>query len=258
MTELIDTHVHLYDSDFETDITDVVADAKGNGVSKVILPAIDSNYYERMTELSLAFKGFAYPCLGLHPTSVKDNWRDELEFVFDNIDKHKFIAIGEIGLDGYWSKEHFSQQIIVFEEQLRLAAERDLPVIIHSRESTEEIFKVLERNRALALRGVFHAFSGSYQTYKRIVRAGNFKIGVGGVVTYKNSKLPEILERVSTEDIILETDAPWLTPVPYRGKRNQPAFVKIIAQKVAEIKRCSLEEICSVTSSNAKNFFNLS
>ncbi|MDP3437036.1 MAG: TatD family hydrolase, partial [Bacteroidales bacterium] len=170
--------------------------------------------------------------------------------------QQRFVAIGEIGLDGYWSKEHFSEQITVFEEQLRLAAKRELPVIIHSRDATEEIFKVLERNSSLSLRGVFHAFSGSYETYKRILRVGNFKIGVGGVVTYKNSNLPAVLEKAAIESIILETDAPWLTPVPYRGKRNQPAYVKIIAERVAEIKGCSYDEICSVTSSNAYSIFN--
>jgi TatD DNase family protein len=256
MTELIDTHAHLYDQDFEIDITDVVADAKNIGVSKIVLPAVDSSSYNKMTELSLSLQGFAYPSLGLHPTSVKENWREELEFVLEKIDQHSFIAIGEIGLDGYWSKDHFSEQITVFEEQLKLAAKKELPVIIHSRDATEEIFKVLERNSSLSLRGVFHAFSGSYQTYERILRIGNFKIGVGGVVTYKNSNLPAVLEKVSLESILLETDAPWLTPAPFRGKRNQPAYVKIIAQKLAEIKGCSYDEICSVTSSNAYNIFN--
>ncbi|PKP05916.1 MAG: hydrolase TatD [Bacteroidetes bacterium HGW-Bacteroidetes-5] len=256
MTELIDTHAHLYDQDFEIDITDVVADAKNIGVSKIVLPAVDSSSYNKMTELSLSLQGFAYPSLGLHPTSVKENWREELEFVLEKIDQHNFIAIGEIGLDGYWSKDHFSEQITVFEEQLKLAAKKELPVIIHSRDATEEIFKVLERNSSLSLRGVFHAFSGSYQTYERILRIGNFKIGVGGVVTYKNSNLPAVLEKVSLESILLETDAPWLTPAPFRGKRNQPAYVKIIAQKLAEIKGCSYDEICSVTSSNAYNIFN--
>jgi TatD DNase family protein len=256
MTELIDTHAHLYDSDFDIDIADVVAGAKNIGVSKIVLPAVDSSSYKKMTELSLSLQGFAYPSLGLHPTSVNENWREELEFVLEKIDQHSFIAIGEIGLDGYWSKDHFSEQITVFEEQLKLAAKKELPVIIHSRDATEEIFKVLERNSSLSLRGVFHAFSGSYQTYERILRMGNFKIGVGGVVTYKNSNLPAVLEKVSLESILLETDAPWLTPAPFRGKRNQPAYVKIIAQKVAEIKGRSYDEICSVTSSNAYNIFN--
>ncbi len=256
MTELIDTHVHLYDSDFESDLADVITIAKSNGVSKIILPAVDSSTYNKMTELSLSLQGFAYPSLGLHPTSVNDNWRDELEFVLENIDQQRYIAIGEIGLDGYWSKEHFPEQIIVFEEQLRFAARRELPVIIHSRDATEEILNVLERNSDLLLRGVFHAFSGSYETYRRILRAGNFKIGVGGVVTYKNSNLPAVLEKVALESIVLETDAPWLTPAPFRGKRNQPSYVKIIAEKVAEIKGCSFDEICSVTSANAKNIFN--
>lgn len=256
MRELIDTHAHLYDIDFETDIDDVISTAKTSGVSKIVLPAVDSSTYNKMTELSLSLQGYAYPSVGLHPTSVKDNWRDELEFVLEKIDQQRFISIGEIGLDCYWSKEHFSEQITVFEEQLRLAAKRDLPVIIHSRDATEEIFKVLERNSGLVLRGVFHAFSGSYETFERIQRAGNFKIGVGGVVTYKNSNLPAVLEKIALESIVLETDAPWLTPVPFRGKRNQPAYIKIIAEKVAEIKGCSFDEICSVTSSNAKNIFN--
>ena len=257
MIQLTDTHVHLYDHDFDADIHDVVIRAKDSGVSKVIMPAIDISHYQMMMDRYAQLDGFAFPSIGLHPTSVKDNWREELNFVKERCKERRFIAIGEIGLDGYWSKGHFNYQKIVFEEQLRLASQNSLPVIIHSRDATEEIFKVMDSCRDIPLKGVLHAFSGSYETYCRVQGYGDFMIGIGGVVTFKNSSLASVVERVPLERILLETDAPWLTPMPFRGKRNEPSYIKIIAGKIAQIKGCSLEEVAAVTTENAMKIFSI-
>ena len=254
---LIDTHTHLYDTPFTDDFDAVVERARECEVSKVILPAIDSTYHKQMVECANALNGFAYPAIGLHPTSVKESWREELEFVFKSATERRFIAVGEIGIDGYWSKEYLKEQLSVFQEQIELAVKMDLPIIVHMRESTEEIFKVLDNCKHLPLKGIFHAFSGSSESYERLRSYGNFMFGIGGVVTYKNSKLPDVVKKMSLDSIVLETDSPWLTPVPYRGKRNEPSYVKIIAEKVAEIKKISFEQVADITTRNAERMFNL-
>jgi len=254
---LIDTHTHLYDTSFTNDFDAIIGRVRECGVSEVILPAIDSTYHNQMVRCADALPGFAYPAIGLHPTSVKENWRDELEFVMETAMQQKFIAIGEIGIDGYWSKEYMKEQLSVFKEQIELAVKMNLPVIVHMRESVEEIFKVLDNCRHLPLRGIFHAYSGSFETYQRLKMYGDFMFGIGGVVTYKNSGLPEVVNKMSLEAIVLETDSPWLTPVPYRGNRNEPSYVKIVAEKVAEIKKISFDEVAERTTCNAKRMFNL-
>ena len=254
---LIDTHTHLYDSPFTDDFYAVVERARECGVSEVILPAIDSTYHKQMVECAGALNGFAYPAIGLHPTSVKENWREELEFVLKSITERKYVAVGEIGIDGYWSKQYLKEQLSVFKEQIELAVKMDLPVIVHMRESTEEIFKVLDICKHLPLRGVFHAYSGSIESYERLQSYGDFMFGIGGVVTYKNSKLPNVVKKMPLDSIVLETDSPWLTPAPYRGKRNEPSYVKIIAEQVAEIKKISFDQVADVTTRNAKRMFNL-
>lgn len=274
MKELIDTHIHLYDNSFDPDFAQVIERAKQAGVFKVVLPAIDSTYHKKMVETASKLSHFAYLCTGLHPTSVKENWREELDFVIEQANGHKsisninysskntsnksinkYIAIGEIGIDAYWSKEFIKEQVTVFEEQLKVASSLDLPVIIHSRDATSIILESLERCKHLNLRGVFHAFSGSYQTYKEILKLGSFMVGIGGVVTFKNSKLQEVVEKIDLENILLETDAPWLTPSPFRGKRNEPAYIEYIATKIAQIKNVSVDQVASVTTNNAKNLF---
>ena len=257
MLKYIDTHSHLYDSDFEIDIAEVTERSKCNGIFKVVMPSVDSTTHPAMMNLAGSLPGFAFPAIGLHPTSVKDNWRQELDFVIDSADKNTYVAVGEIGLDGYWSKEFMNEQITVFEEQLRLASERDLPVIIHSRDATEEIFNSLERCKEMNMRGVFHAFSGSYETACRIFSYGNFKLGIGGVITFKNSNLPKVIEKAGLDKILLETDSPWLSPVPYRGKRNEPSYITLIAEKIAQIKGCSIEEVAQITTLNAGQMFKL-
>ncbi|MEN6619052.1 MAG: TatD family hydrolase [Rikenellaceae bacterium] len=257
MNQFIDTHIHLYDREFEADLHAVIERSEAAGVNRCILPAIDSSSHHKMTELSKLFPEYAFPAIGLHPTSVKSDWEDELSFVFENIEKDLFYAVGEIGMDGYWSKDFMKEQSVVFEKQIELAASRNLPVIIHARAANEEIIKVLERTKHLNVSGVFHAFSGSYETYTRLSEFGNFKIGIGGVITFKNSTLARVAEKIDLKDMILETDAPWLSPVPFRGKRNEPSYISIIAQKLAEIKGCSIDEIAERTTENAEKLFNL-
>lgn len=257
MTELVDTHIHLYDNSFNNDIAAVTERAAEAGVTAMILPAIDSSYYEQMSITAGELKGIAYETIGLHPTSVKQNWEKELEFVFENLPKKEFKAIGEIGVDTYWSKEFLQQQIIVFEEQLKLAASHNLPVIIHSRDATEIILNSLNKLKSLSLRGVFHAFSGSLETYRKITDYGNFMVGIGGVVTFKNSKLSDVVKKMDINHLVLETDAPWLTPSPHRGKRNEPSYLQLIAAGVASARECSYSHIAEITTRNAKTLFNI-
>jgi len=257
MKKYIDTHSHLYDADFVPDIDDVIFRAEEEGVFSCILPGIDKKSHSDLIALSNRKSSFAYPATGLHPTSVNNDWEDELAFVFDNAEKGIYTAIGEIGMDGYWSKEFLEEQSIAFEKQLELAAMLSLPVIIHVREATEETFSILDKTKHLGLKGVFHAFSGSYETFKRTQKYGDFMVGIGGAVTYKNSNLPSTLLKIPLDRIVLETDAPWLTPVPFRGKRNEPSFIPYIAGKIAESKGCSIDEVAEITTDNAIRLFKL-
>jgi TatD DNase family protein len=271
----IDTHTHPYDTAFDADREDVLQRALDAGVSKWIFPAIDSTCYQRQLECFNNHPNNAFMTIGLHPTSVAANWRDELKFVEEKLkisaNSHnydsalscnpRYYAIGEIGLDGYWSKEFMKEQMEVFGNQIDIAEEYNLPIIIHERSATDEIFQVLDNHvfvkdgKSRRIRGVFHAFSGSPETFERIQRYGEFKIGIGGVVTYKNAGIAKALENIPLKSVILETDSPWLTPVPYRGKRNESSYIPIIAAKVSEIKRCSIDEVAFQTTMNAKELF---
>ena len=254
---MIDTHSHIYDEAFDDDFNEVLQRAKDAGVQKMVMPGIDSKCHGRMMEFARRLEGYAFPAIGLHPTSVGPDWKEELQFVFDNYREDEFVAVGEIGLDEYWSKDFLEEQKSVFEDQLTFAWEKDLPVIIHSRNATEDIFECLDRV-GRPVRGVFHAFSGSYETYCRIKKCyEGFKIGVGGVLTYKNSHLAAFMDRVPLEDILLETDAPWLTPVPFRGKRNESSYIRYTAEKLSELKGVSFEKTDAVTTANAKIMFGL-
>ncbi len=257
MIQFVDTHAHLYDEAFDGDFDETIARIKENGVIKCIFPGIDSTTFERQTRAAARCGDFVAQAMGLHPTSVGENWREELDFVFDAVGKGNYVAIGEIGMDGYWSKKFLEEQKEVFREQLKLAYSKDLPVIIHAREATEEIFQVLDSLKGEVPRGVFHAFSGSYETYSRIALHGNFMVGIGGVVTYKNAGVAKSIERIPLEKILLETDSPYLTPVPFRGKRNESSYLVHIAGKIAEIKGCTLEEVASATTANAFEMFGL-
>ena len=251
---MIDTHSHIYDEAYKEDFDEMISRAKTAGVERLVMPGIDSSCHNAMVACADALPGFAYPAIGLHPTEIRENWREELQFVYDHFDDRPWVAIGEIGMDLYWSREYLQEQMEVFCAQLSLAAEKDLPVIIHAREATEEIFECLRRV-AKPLRGSFHAFTGSYETYRRIKAAGDFYVGIGGVVTFKNAHIAQAVERIPLEDILLETDAPYLTPVPYRGKRNESAYVRYVAEKIAAVKGVAFEVVNRVTTENAADLF---
>lgn len=276
MVQFIDTHTHPYDSAYDADREAVLERAIEAGVTRWILPAIDSTYYERQKGCAEKHPDNAFMAIGLHPTSVSDNWRKELDFALGKLEESgkpgsgvKFYAIGEIGLDGYWSKEYIKQQMEVFAIQVDAALKANLPIIIHERAATDEMFSVLDKFRKngnvegsapsrFSLRGVFHAFGGSIETYRRIKSYGDFKVGIGGVVTFKNAGVAKTVSEIPLSDILLETDAPWLTPAPHRGTRNESSYIQFVAAKVAEIKGCSVEEVASVTSSNVEALFGIS
>ena len=257
MIQFIDTHAHLYDEAFDGDFEEVIGKIKNDGVVKCIFPAIDSTTFERQTVAAKKCGDFVCEAMGLHPTSVGANWREELDFVREKVARGAYIAIGEIGLDGYWSREFMDEQKEVFREQLCLAYKLDLPVIIHVREATEETFQVIDSLGEEIPRGVFHAFSGSVETWERIRRYGKFMVGIGGVVTYKNAGVAKTVEQIPLEYILLETDCPYLTPVPHRGKRNDSGNLVYIAEKIAQVKGCSLEEVARITTGNATRMFGL-
>lgn len=256
---IIDTHTHLYDEDFREDFDSVVTRAREAGVYKCIMPGIDSSSYGDMCEVEKRLAGFAYSAIGLHPTSVKGDWEEELDFVKREFAGRRFCAVGEIGLDGYWSREFMTEQKRVFYEQIVMAASADCPIIVHLREATEDLYEVLEQLRrdGIRPRGVFHAFSGSYETYERINKYGDFMVGIGGVVTYKKATVAGVVERLPLERMVLETDSPWLSPVPYRGKRNEPSYLKEIVAKIAQLKGCTTSEVEDITTNNALTLFNI-
>ena len=254
---LVDTHCHLYDEAFRDDFDAVLARAREAGLEACVMPGIDRASYDAVVAVADMLPGFAFPCIGLHPTSVGADWQEELDFVKRHIGDRPWHAVGEIGLDEYWSKDFVKEQMRVLEEQVALAASMDLPVIIHLREATGDFFRVLEDLRGVSFRGVMHAWSGSYETYRQLLQYADFKFGIGGVVTYKNAGVAVALEKMSLDDVVLETDCPWLTPVPFRGKRNEPSYVRFAAEKVAQIKGLSLEEVATVTTASARRLFNL-
>lgn len=258
--KMIDTHAHIYDEAFRDDLTQVLQRAKEAGVNKCIMPGIDRSYHQSMMDFASAHPDFAHPAIGLHPTSVNQTWREELDFVKEEIKKARFYGIGEIGLDCHWSTEFLEEQKTVFAEQLLLADEYSLPVIIHSRDATNEIFEVLDSVKGKIrkpIKGVFHAFSGSLETYRRIEKSGDFYIGIGGVVTYKNASIANVIKDIPIERIITETDCPWLTPVPFRGTRNEISYICIVAEKIAELKGMNPDDVKRITEKNAEALFGL-
>jgi TatD DNase family protein len=250
---MIDTHVHLYDSAFDPDRDQVVERAKKAGVTHCILPAIDKSTYTALHECLERYPGFCHKASGLHPTSVGADYDLELGHAYSKMSGS--VAIGEIGLDFYWSHEYAGEQITAFEQQLEWARDLDLPVIIHSRSAFPELLASLKKCAFPAIRGVLHAWSGSREVFEQACRSGDFYMGIGGVVTFKNARLAEIVRETDLERIVLETDAPWLTPSPYRGKRNESAYLTFIAQKIAQIKDISIEKVIGQTTQNALSLF---
>ncbi|GAB6011192.1 TatD family hydrolase [Viscerimonas tarda] len=254
---IIDTHAHIYQPDFEGDVDAVVARAKQAGVVNILLPNIDLESIDRLHKLSDSYAGYCFPMMGLHPTSVSGNWPSDLEFLKAQFAHRNYIAIGEIGIDLYWDKSFEKEQILAFEQQLRWSIEYDLPVAIHSRNATAQCIKSICNIGAENLRGVFHSFGGSEEELTEILALGNFLLGINGVVTFKNSTLPETLKKTDLSHIIIETDAPYLSPVPYRGKRNEPAYTTKMLEKLAEVYHTTPEEVGEQTSENVRKLFGI-
>jgi len=254
---LIDTHAHLYLDEFDNDRETVIQNAMHSGVKHILCPNIDSESLLALDTLCQNYPGYCHPMMGLHPTSVKDNFEDELEIIrkrlFDS-SAEKYKAIGEIGIDLYWDKTYFSQQQEAFALQLEWAVTKKLPVAIHSRDSFEAIMEGLQNFEAVS--GVFHCFSGNIGQAEQVVNKG-FLLGIGGVVTFKNAGLDKVVQAMDLSNIVLETDAPYLAPMPFRGKRNESAYVSLVAQKISQIKDISYAEVCEITSENAIKLFNL-
>ena len=255
---LIDTHSHLFLEEFSDDLPQVMERARQAGVSRIFMPNIDSTTIEPMLSVCADYPEYCYPMIGLHPTSVNESYKQEMAIVRERLEApHHFVAIGEIGLDLYWDKTFLKEQQIVFEQQIQWALEYKLPIVIHCREAFDYIYNVLKPYKASPLAGVFHSFTGTLEEALRILEFSNFFIGINGVVTFKKSGLPEVLRNIPLERIVLETDSPYLTPVPNRGKRNESANVKDTLLKVAEIYGKSPEEVGCITSENALKVFGI-
>tara|TARA_R110002049_G_scaffold86767_5_gene220347 strand:+ start:10562 stop:11326 length:765 start_codon:yes stop_codon:yes gene_type:complete len=251
---ITDTHTHLYSSQFNEDQKEMMQRAKDAGVSRFFIPAIDSSYTESMLKLEEDFPLDVYLMMGLHPTSVKENYLEELAHVKEWIDKKDFYAIGEIGIDLYWDKTLLKQQQAAFRTQISWAKEKKLPIVIHCREAFDEIFEILEEEKGEDLRGIFHCFTGTKEQAEQAI-SYNMKLGIGGVATFKNGKIDKFLNEIDIQHIVLETDAPYLAPTPYRGKRNESAFITNVVDKLVDIYGISFKEISEITTQNSKAVF---
>ncbi len=261
---LIDTHSHIYDEAFDGDRKEVVERAIAEGVERIILPAIDSESDERLFDMCRKYGDYVVPLMGLHPTSVNDNprWREELakvERLLANPPEGiaRFHGVGEIGLDLYWSRDWQTEQTEAFKAQVELALKHDLPIVVHTRDAWEEMAKIIEEYRERGLRGIFHAFSSDVAMYKRLRECGDFVFGIGGVVTFKKSALAEVVKEMRLEDLVIETDSPYLTPAPHRGSRNESSYVRFVAQKISDLKGVDYELVAATTTANAKRIFRL-
>ena len=253
---LIDTHSHIYSEDFNDDIEEVLQNAYNNDVKKIVLPNIDSGTIKRLLDLSNSYPHVCYPLMGLHPTSVSNDYREELTVVEYWLDKHKFHGIGEIGIDLYWDRTYIKEQKEVFRYQIKLAKSRKLPIVIHVRESFNEVYQIVKEEQDGSLNGIFHCFAGDNTEAQKIIDLG-FLLGIGGVVTYKNSSLCHILQNVNVNNLVLETDAPYLAPEPKRGRRNESAYLVYVAQKLSEVYQLSFKEIAEITTANARKMFGI-
>lgn len=254
----IDTHTHLFSSSFDEDRKEVVLRALNAGVEKLLLPNIDIESIEPMYALCSEFPANCFPMMGLHPGSVDENWEANLKIIEHNLFNRKNVAVGEIGMDLYWDKTFQDAQAHAFRIQIAWAKQLNLPIVIHTREAFDEIFEIVDELNDDSLTGVFHCFTGTVDQAKKIQEYGGFKLGIGGVLTYKKSGLDEVLKEVPMEMMILETDSPYLPPTPFRGKRNESAYLLHIAEKLADVKQVSLNEIAEITTANAQQIFKLS
>lgn len=253
---ITDTHTHLYSNEFDEDRDEMIQRAFDAGVSRFFIPAIDSAYTQSMYDLEKSYPENIFLMMGLHPTHVKDNYLEELRHVEQELARRKFFAVGEIGIDLYWDKTYLFQQQHAFREQIKLAKHYKLPIVIHCREAFDEIFEILEEEKSADLFGIFHCFTGTYEQALQAI-SYNMKLGIGGVVTFKNGKIDQFLNQIDLKHIVLETDAPYLAPIPFRGKRNESSFLINVVNKLAGIYNVSQEEIATVTTENSVSLFGI-
>jgi TatD DNase family protein len=253
---ITDTHTHLYSEEFDMDRDEMMQRAINNGVTRFFIPAIDSNYIQKMYALESDYPENVFLMMGLHPTYVKDNYLDELQMVEQELANRKFYAIGEIGIDLYWDKTHLKEQQIAFRRQIQLAKKYKLPIVIHCREAFDEIFEILEEEKSEDLFGIFHCFSGTYEQALQAI-SYNMKLGIGGVVTFKNGKIDQFINQIDLKHLVLETDSPYLAPIPFRGKRNESSYIVNVVDKLASLYGLSSEEIALKTTENSKAIFGI-
>ena len=253
---ITDTHTHLYSSQFDEDQEEMMQRALDAGINRFFIPAIDSSYTDSMLKLEKIYPENVFLMMGLHPTSVKENVEEELANVKEMIDSRDFYAIGEIGIDLYWDQSFLKQQQDAFRTQIRWAKEKKLPIIIHCRDAFDEIFEILETEKDDSLFGIFHCFTGTIEQAHRAI-SFNMKLGIGGVVTFKNGKIDKFLNEIPIENIVLETDSPYLAPTPYRGKRNESSYIIQVIDKLVDIYDLSFEEIANITTQNSKDVFGI-
>ncbi|MEQ8910496.1 MAG: TatD family hydrolase [Vicingaceae bacterium] len=254
---LIDTHTHLYSEQFSEDREAMIQRAIEAGVEKFFLPNIDSSSVKGMKELAVKYPLRCYPMMGLHPCSVNDKVEEELALVKKELDEANYLAVGEIGIDLYWDKSFQAQQEMAFRQQIEWAKEKNLPIVIHCREAFDEILNIVDEVNDDRLSGIFHCFTGSLEQAQHILNYGDFKLGIGGVVTFKNAGLDKVVGQLKLEDLVLETDSPYLAPAPFRGKRNESAYVEKVAEKIADIYGISAPEVAEVTTKSALEIFKL-
>lgn len=252
---MIDTHSHIYSVDFDADRTQVIQRAKEAGITHIILPNVDSDTLPQMLALEAEYPEYCSAAIGLHPTSVKENYQTELALIETELNRRNWIAMGEIGIDLYWDKSYLKEQIKAFTQQIEWSLAYYLPVIIHTRNSFRETMDALTPYKNSALTGVFHSFTGTVEEAKEIITFGDFKLGINGIVTFKNSGLAAVIAQIDLKHILLETDSPYLTPAPHRGKRNESAYVSLVCKKLAEVYKCTETEISEQTTANAKSLF---
>jgi TatD DNase family protein len=253
---ITDTHTHLYSEEFDQDRPQMVQRAISNGVTRFFIPAIDSNHTPSMYELEKNYPENIFLMMGLHPTYVKENYLEELQHVEEELSKRKFYAIGEIGIDLYWDKTHLKEQQFAFRKQIQLAKQYKLPIVIHCREAFDAIFEILEDEKSENLFGIFHCFTGTYEQALQAI-SYNMKLGIGGVVTFKNGKIDQFLNKIELEHIVLETDSPYLAPIPYRGKRNESSYLINVVNKLAEIYGMMPQDVARITTENSKITFSI-
>ncbi len=253
---ITDTHTHLYSEEFDMDRHEMMQRAIDSGVTRFFIPAIDSNCIQKMYALEAEYPENVFLMMGLHPTYVKDNYLDELQIVEQQLASRKFYAIGEIGIDLYWDKTHLKEQQIAFRRQIQLAKKYKLPIVIHCREAFDEIFEILEEEKSEDLFGIFHCFSGTYEQALQAI-SYNMKLGIGGVVTFKNGKIDQFINQIDLKHLVLETDSPYLAPIPFRGKRNESSYILNIVDKLASLYGLSSEQIALKTTENSKAIFGI-